>query len=407
MKPNAYLFLVLIVILVIYYIWEAIVHKITIRTFPIRIHVNGTRGKSSVTRLIRQGLTAGGYSVFAKTTGTMARMIFPDGKEESLHRFGKPSIFEQIKVLRTAKRAKANAIVIECMALEPRYQWASEGLLIQSTHGVITNIREDHLEVMGPTLTDVTKAILSATPIEGELFVGEVEHLDLVTLACQDRNTKLYTLIGRESKAPTQEEMAQFSYWEHPENVNLALLVCESFGIGRKQALEAMWLTEPDPGAFSFTQISFFDKSFYYANALAANDPNSSKKLWTMVLERYPFLEANYILLVGRSDRMDRSIQWAEEIAKWAGIKGVFLVGQGSKLALLALEKSASQEISVYHWEDLSCENIFENLLSILPKDSMVFGVGNIVGLGMELNLYLKNRSVRSHDRHITAVDRT
>ena len=42
---------------------------------PIRIHVNGTRGKSSVTRLIAAGLRAGGKRTFAKTTGTAPRVI--------------------------------------------------------------------------------------------------------------------------------------------------------------------------------------------------------------------------------------------------------------------------------------------------------------------------------------------
>ena len=38
------------------------------------IHVNGTRGKSTVCRLIDAGLKAGGHKVFTKTTGTSPRM---------------------------------------------------------------------------------------------------------------------------------------------------------------------------------------------------------------------------------------------------------------------------------------------------------------------------------------------
>ena len=34
------------------------------------VHVNGTRGKSTVCRLIEAGLRAGGVRVFCKTTGT-------------------------------------------------------------------------------------------------------------------------------------------------------------------------------------------------------------------------------------------------------------------------------------------------------------------------------------------------
>ena len=56
-----------------YGVWEWRRHARNVARIPIRVHVNGTRGKSSVTRLIAAGLRAGGVRTFAKTTGTMAR----------------------------------------------------------------------------------------------------------------------------------------------------------------------------------------------------------------------------------------------------------------------------------------------------------------------------------------------
>ena len=49
---------------------EYSIHQKVLETIPLRIHVNGTRGKSSVTRLIAAGLREGGIRTFAKTTGT-------------------------------------------------------------------------------------------------------------------------------------------------------------------------------------------------------------------------------------------------------------------------------------------------------------------------------------------------
>ena len=60
---------------------ESIAHRRNLNRIPIRIHVNGTRGKSSVTRLIAAGLRGAGIRTFAKTTGTLPRMILPDGSE--------------------------------------------------------------------------------------------------------------------------------------------------------------------------------------------------------------------------------------------------------------------------------------------------------------------------------------
>ncbi|HPG96753.1 MAG TPA: poly-gamma-glutamate synthase PgsB, partial [Rectinema sp.] len=53
-------------------------HCRRLKAVPIRILVNGTRGKSTVTRLIAAGLAAGGLRVYAKTTGSAARIILPD-----------------------------------------------------------------------------------------------------------------------------------------------------------------------------------------------------------------------------------------------------------------------------------------------------------------------------------------
>ena len=56
------------------------------RRIPIRIHVNGSRGKSSVTRLIAAGLRAGGLRTVAKTTGSAAAVIHADGSETPVRR---------------------------------------------------------------------------------------------------------------------------------------------------------------------------------------------------------------------------------------------------------------------------------------------------------------------------------
>lgn len=50
----------LTVALIVYGLYEFTLHRQRVASIPIRIHVNGTRGKSSVTRLIAAGLRAGG-----------------------------------------------------------------------------------------------------------------------------------------------------------------------------------------------------------------------------------------------------------------------------------------------------------------------------------------------------------
>ena len=76
----------IIIILLILGIIESRLHINAINKIPIRIHVNGTRGKSSVVRLIAAGLREGGLKTFAKTTGTIPRIINEKGKDLELHR---------------------------------------------------------------------------------------------------------------------------------------------------------------------------------------------------------------------------------------------------------------------------------------------------------------------------------
>src|SRR4030067_801026 len=93
-------------------------HIKNLRSIPVRIHVNGTRGKSSVTRLIAAGLREAGIKTFAKTTGALPRVIIHDGSEYPVFRRGSVHIIEQVRIIAFAARNKAEALVIECMALQ-------------------------------------------------------------------------------------------------------------------------------------------------------------------------------------------------------------------------------------------------------------------------------------------------
>src|SRR5262245_53156976 len=67
-------------------------HRRHLRAVRLRIHVAGTRGKSTTTRLIAAGLRAGGCKVLAKTTGSEPRLILPDGFEALWPRRGPAAV---------------------------------------------------------------------------------------------------------------------------------------------------------------------------------------------------------------------------------------------------------------------------------------------------------------------------
>lgn len=100
-----------------YLLWESIRAKRDRKKLKHIIYVNGTRGKSSVTRMIDGGLRAAGYKVFGKTTGTDPMTINTAGEEALIHRHGRANIKEQLTVMHQAVKDGAEILVIECMAV--------------------------------------------------------------------------------------------------------------------------------------------------------------------------------------------------------------------------------------------------------------------------------------------------
>lgn len=131
------------------------------------VHVNGIRGKSTVTRLIDAGLRAGGLRVFCKTTGTVPMTIGTCGTERPLLRRGRANIKEQLSVLRRAAAEDAQILVVECMAVDPALQAVAQHKMLRADVGVITNVRLDHTAEMGGPFPK--SVIRSPTPSPGRV----------------------------------------------------------------------------------------------------------------------------------------------------------------------------------------------------------------------------------------------
>src|SRR5262245_6822065 len=156
-------------------LWQGIAawrHRRALHHIPVRIHVAGTRGKSTTTRLIAAALCAGGRRVLAKTTGSEPRLIQPDGREDIWPRRGPATIREQMGFVRRAARLGADTIVLECMAIRPEFVFASERHLIEATTTVITNACADHLEDIGESTEASTQALAWSICANGQLVIS-------------------------------------------------------------------------------------------------------------------------------------------------------------------------------------------------------------------------------------------
>ena len=388
-----YVTLGLVLLLVAVYGYENWSHRRRLSKLSIRIHVNGSRGKSSVTRLIAAGLRAGGIVTCAKTTGTLPRVILPDGRELPVYRPMGANIIEQIRVASVARSMGAQALVVECMALQPAFQWLSESKLVRATHGIITNVRPDHLDVMGPDETAVARALCGMVPVGGVLYSAEQNVKQPIEEACKDRGSRCVFVDADAINEITEDDLEPFVDRAHPHNVALALRVCEDLGVDRKTALSGMWSAAPDPGALTEHRIHFFGREIMFLNGFAANDPVSTRELWESAIQRHADYPTRIALFNPRADRADRTLQLARGYADWTQGQYMALMGTGTYLFARAAVQAGVDSSKLIFLEDMRVDEIFERLVSLAKKPLLVVGMGNVAGQGLELVQYFANRS--------------
>ena len=375
---GIYAVLALIGLYILFLRIEKIKHEKRVKSIPVRIWVNGSRGKSSVTRLIAAGLRGGGKKVIAKTTGTRASFITDNRNEQPIIRLGMPNIREQVRIFKKAASMKPDAIVLECMALRPDLQYSEAIQIVKPNAVVITNVRADHLDVMGPSVKDIAKHFLDALPVHAMLFVDDKNTI-MDNQAILDAK-KIEVSFSDPTSMP-DSIIADFHYIEHKANVALALDVCNRFGVDSKDALAAMLSASPDPGVLRKHLLKFDDKKITLINAMAANDPDSTYMIWQMIDKNYP--EIN-VLVNCRNDRIDRSFQMAKLIHERMPADRYILTGSGTEVLERKLRKITAHE-KILDIGGQTPEDVVRKVTDITLNNCFVFAMGNTVGYGEEM----------------------
>ncbi len=362
-------------------------HMRSLVAIPLRIHVNGTRGKSSVTRLVAAGLREAGIRTFAKTTGTAPRVIDAEGKDRIIHRLRLPSIGEQTRLLSYFASEKPEAVVMECMAVQPQYQWIAEHQMVQSQIGVITNVRPDHLDEMGPTEDDVAYSLCNTVPENGILITGEDQKTEILRQVAKINGTEF---IQSNEADISRDELDQFTYMEHPANVAVALDVCKKAGVDRHIALAGMHKVQPDLGALIAWNLDQGEKRIQFINGMAANDPVSTLQIWKFIIDRYPAEGGTCVFFNSRDDRPFRTRQLIELTLE--EIKPDYFIIRGDKIDAIVqrlIHYSPGTNIQIIGLSN-DHNQVIDKLLS-LPHDTLIYAIGNQVGAGQEILTKLSN----------------
>ncbi|MCP4751336.1 MAG: poly-gamma-glutamate synthase PgsB [Proteobacteria bacterium] len=355
---------ILIVLLVLLKIGQAVLHQRRLRSIPIRVLVNGTRGKTDVSRLIASGLRRGGIDTMAGTTGVRAEWIDTVGTVHARKRRVPARLDELFRFVRQAHEEKAEAIVVECMALNPFLQEITQKKIVKAQIGVITNIRSDHTNTMGKTGESIARTLSLTIPKGGTLFASEKIHLPILKEEAAKRDCRVVSVEKNDQPVPPG-----FPGEPIKENIDLALAVCRHLGIDDATALEGMTAYLPDSGAFNIVPFQGRNGTLHFANALAANDPESASKLLERARARCP---GNPIVGVfcHRSDR-----PWRAE-------------------AFSQFMEAASFE-KVYHTKHFFRLTTLVSQLEDLPEGGLVFAFGNFKGRGEKLLREVEKRCCR------------
>jgi poly-gamma-glutamate synthase PgsB/CapB len=297
---------------------------------------------------------------------------------------GKPNIMEQRKIMNVAHKRGAKVVVLENMSLRPDLQ-VMERKIVNPTVGVITNVRADHLDVMGPTTEDVALALSATIPKHGAVLTSDTHFFPLIERVAKERSSLAF--LARPEEVG-DDDMRGFSYVEHKENVAIVLKLCEYLGIPRDRAFEEMYRSTPDIGVLRIYEVSERGKRFEFVNAFAANDPDSLFHLFGMMKSRST---VRALVMNCRKDRVDRSRQLGGLMPQF---DPAFVLVSGALTApfIQSAVKAGYPREKLVDLGGRTVPEVFEEMLNHAEDSILYFGMGNIVTFGERLSDYVSER---------------
>lgn len=350
-------------------------------SIPLRIAVTGTRGKSSVTRIIASVLRESGRRAAAKTTGSRPVLIDPRGNERLIVRRGAPSPLEQIRVLSWASRLRAEALVAEMMSIRPESLFIESRRLLLPHILIVTNVSSDHWEHWGRSRRSAARCLAAAIPEAGTMILPEQGAPPVLIRTAEERGTRVLTVpvpgafsaehSGFPGDAALVRALAGYLALE-PDAVERGIR-------GARPDLGALraWRFFPEGGGGPWICLSAF----------AANDPESTRRAWRGLARREEWARRPWIGLLNlRSDRADRTLQWLEALEGdgFPELEGLALVGGHAALCRRRLERRGWKGRLV-RLSGRSPASWMRALAAFAPEGAVVAGMGNIAGAGAGL----------------------
>lgn len=280
------------------------------RRIPIRILVTGTRGKSSVVRLLHAALSNAGLRVEAKTTGTAARDIEPDGREHATRRLGQVSIVETVATMSHARKRRVDAVVAECMAVNPALIRQLSSDIVRPTIVDVTNCDLDHLEEEGSDRLTIMRSLAEAVTADQVVVTAERDPLCVWELQTKTHamGGELVSVDRRLSMGVLDEALVPDAF---PENVAVVLATTRACGIADHVAITGMRHSTHEPEEEEIIDGDLAGLRVRYCNLGSINDANNVLPAVHRLLGSKVRGVPRVAVLSGRSDRPLRAMLFA------------------------------------------------------------------------------------------------
>lgn len=363
---------------------------------PLRVAVTGTRGKSTVTRLLAAVLREDGRPVIARTTGSEAMLILPDGEEQPVRRRGRPSIMEQKRFVELGARHGVDVAVAEVMSIHAENHRVETERLIRPHVVLITNVRVDHTAAVGYTRESAADVLALDIPAGARVFIPAAECLPAFRERAARVGATLVEVAPDDAGSPADPGL------DWPENLQLVRAAATWLGVADQAIGAGIRSARHDIGALRVWRYRppGSPAGCLLVNAFAANDPDSTMRVLDRVLDAIGSADATTAtgdaagarprrcrgLLSLRADREDRSAQWLDALD--AG-----LIDRFSSLHVCGRHATALRwrlrghrpAAEVHVVRETRPGPILDAVLRGSGAGDLVFGFGNIGGLGAEL----------------------
>lgn len=363
-------YLLLLLILLIYLSVEYIQLGKSLQKIPIRILVNGTRGKSTIVKIIREILRQNGIKVFAKTTGNQPMEYLPDDKTKIISRHAPASIIENISILRSWAKESPEAGVVECMALQPETQRILTHIF-KPNYILISNIHLDHAEAMGNKFDEMVSTILECVSRDANILTT-----NQVAENLQQSGRSLETIcIAKPREFP--EKFANLPSQVVDRNWSLIKTMADQLKIDSSITYRCFHEVHSSMNAKACIEIPSLNYSFW--NLFSINDHQSTAMFIDHSQGNKNGETQKIILFNTRSDRPLRTKYFAELVLQeFPENIPIWITGSGKRFARNLFRRKNLSHNSITL---MNPKEVLEKLQCKFDMPATIYGIGNSHGM--------------------------